>query len=133
MTPSEKNIVKSLVAVAWADGKVEQPEAHVIEGLLAGFDASEAEEKEILDYAKEKRTLEKDIPFYALGEEERELLLANAALLTHADGEQSESEKELLDKLIQLLGMSQAAADEILASVKDGALRLGSNVLEEVK
>ena len=41
MTPGEKNIVKSLVAVAWADGKVEKPEANVIEGLLAGFDASE--------------------------------------------------------------------------------------------
>lgn len=133
MTPSEKNIVKSLVAVAWADGKVEQPESHVIEGLLAGFDASDEEEKELLEYAKEKRTLEKDIPLSALGEEERELLLANAALLTHADGEQSESEKALLDKLIALLGFSKETADEILGSVKDGALRLGSNVLEDVK
>jgi tellurite resistance protein len=133
MTPSEKNIVKSLVAVAWADGKVEQPESHVIEGLLAGFDASDAEEKELLEYAKEKRTLEKDIPFDALGDEERELLLANAALLTHADGEQSESEKELLDKLIELLGFDEKEAEAILGSVKDGALRLGSNVLEDVK
>lgn len=133
MTPSEKNIVKSLVAVAWADGKVEQPESHVIEGLLAGFDASDAEEKEILEYAKERRTLEKDIPFDALGDEERELLLANAALLTHADGEQSDSEKELLDKLIELLGFGKEEAEAILGSVKDGALRLGSNVLEDVK
>ncbi|GMV12140.1 MAG: TerB family tellurite resistance protein [Polyangiaceae bacterium] len=133
MTPSEKNIVKSLVAVAWADGKVEQPESHVIEGLLAGFDASDEEEKELLEYAKERRTLEKDIPLSALGEEERELLLANAALLTHADGEQSESEKALLDKLIDLLGFSKETAEEILGSVKDGALRLGSNVLEDVK
>lgn len=133
MTPSEKNIVKSLVAVAWADGKLEQPESHVIEGLLAGFDASDAEEKELLEYAKTKRTLEKDIPLNALGTEERELLLANAALLTHADGEQSDSEKALLDKLIELLSFSKEDAESILASVKDGALRLGSNVLEDVK
>ncbi|MBI3203467.1 MAG: TerB family tellurite resistance protein [Myxococcales bacterium] len=133
MTPSEKNIVKSLVAVAWADGKLEQPESHVIEGLLAGFDASDEEEKEILEYAKTKRTLEKDIPLHALGAEERELLLANAALLTHADGEQSDSEKALLDKLVELLSFAKDDADAILASVKDGALRLGSNVLEEVK
>ncbi|MCC6903623.1 MAG: TerB family tellurite resistance protein [Polyangiaceae bacterium] len=133
MTPSEKNIVKSLVAVAWADGKLEQPESHVIEGLLAGFDASDEEEKEILEYAKTKRTLEKDIPLHALGTEERELLLANAALLTHADGEQSDSEKALLDKLVELLSFAKDDADAILASVKDGALRLGSNVLEEVK
>jgi tellurite resistance protein len=133
MTPSEKNIVKSLVAVAWADGKLEEPEAHVIEGLLAGFDASDEEEKEILEYTKTKRTLEKDIPLHALGTEERELLLANAALLTHADGEQSDSEKALLDKLVELLSFSKEDADSILASVKDGALRLGSNVLEDVK
>jgi tellurite resistance protein len=133
MTPSEKSIVKSLVAVAWADGKVEQPESHVIEGLLAGFDASDEEEKEILEYAKEKRTLDKDVPFASFGSEERELLLANAALLTHADGEQSESEKELLDKLIDLLGFSGDEASSILDSVKDGALRLGSDILEEVK
>ena len=133
MTPSEKNIVKSLVAVAWADGKVEKPEEHVIEGLLAGFDASEEEEKEILAYAKERRTLDKDIPFFSLSQEDRELLLANAALLTHADGEQSESEKELLDKLITLLEFEANDAKEILESVRDGALRLGSNVLEDVK
>lgn len=132
MTPAEKNIVKSLVAVAWADGKVEQPEEHVIEGLLAGFDASEEEEEELLEYAKEKRTLEKDVPLDALGKEERELLLANAALLTHADGEQSDSEKELLDRLISMLEFGKEEADAILASVKDGALRLGSNVLEDV-
>ena len=31
MTPSEKNIVKSLVAVAWADGTVKEPEAGMID------------------------------------------------------------------------------------------------------
>ena len=133
MTPSEKNIVKSLVAVAWADGKVEKPEEHVIEGLLAGFDATDEEEKEILQYAKERRTLDKDIPLFSLSQEDRELLLANAALLTHADGEQSDSEKELLDKLISLLEFEAEEAKGILESVRDGALRLGSNVLEDVK
>lgn len=132
MTPSEKKVVKSLVAVAWADGKVEQPETHVIEGLLAGFDATEDEEKEILEYSRERRTLN-DIPLSDLNEEERDMLLANAALLTHADGEQSSEEKELLDKLIALLEIEPAEADKILESVKDGALTLGSRVLEAIE
>jgi tellurite resistance protein len=130
MSPGEKNIVKCLVAVAWADGKVDAPESGVIEGLLCGFDASEAEEREILDYAKHKRTLNADAPLKALSEEERELLLANAALLTHADGEQSESEKELLNKLVTLLEFDENAAGDILNSVRDGALGLGSLALE---
>ena len=44
MTPGEKNVVKSLVAVAWADGKLESGESGVIEGLLCGFDATDAED-----------------------------------------------------------------------------------------
>lgn len=130
MTPGEKNIVKCLVAVAWANGKVAAPESGVIEGLLCGFDASEDEEREILDYAKCKRTLSGDAPLKELSREERELLLANAALLTHADGEQSETEKQLLNKLVSLLEFDQAEASKIMDSVQDGALNLGSRALE---
>lgn len=130
MTPGEKNIVKCLVAVAWADGKVAAPEAGVIEGLLCGFDASEDEEREILGYAKFKRTLSSDAPLSELSIEERELLLANAALLTHADGEQSDSEKELLNKLIALLDFDPLSANSILDSVRDGALNLSGRALE---
>lgn len=130
MTPGEKNIVKCLVAVAWADGKVAAPESGVIEGLLCGFDASEEEERELLDYAKRKRTLSEDAPLNELTAEERELLLANAALLTHADGDQSESEKALLSKLVSLLQFDAESAGEILGSVQDGALNLASRALE---
>lgn len=130
MTPAEKNIVKSLVAVAWADGKVAAPETGVIEGMLCGFDASEEEEREILQYAKQKRTLSEDAPIKELGREDRELLLANAALLTHADGEQSETERALLQKLIGLLEFSEDEAQQILDSAQDGALQLSSKSLE---
>jgi uncharacterized tellurite resistance protein B-like protein len=131
MTPSEKNIVRSLVAVAWADGNVAQPEAGVIEGLLSGFDATEEEEREILAYAKETRTLD-SAPLAELDREERELLLANAALLTHADGEQSETEKQVLDRLVALLGFTAAEAQELVESAKDGALSLKSRVLQSL-
>jgi tellurite resistance protein len=130
MTPSEKNIVKCLVAVAWADGKVAAPEAGVIEGMLCGFDASEEEERELLQYAKQKRTLSEDAPIQELSREDRELLLANAALLTHSDGEQSETERALLSKLIGLLEFNDAEAQQILDSAKDGALTLASKNLE---
>jgi tellurite resistance protein len=130
MTPGEKNIVRSLVAVAWADGRLESGESSVIEGLLTGFDASEAEERELLEYASTRRTLEADVPVAALSREERELLLANAALLTHADGDQSDAETEVLARLITILGFSDAEAHEILAEADDGALALGTRSLE---
>jgi tellurite resistance protein len=132
MTPSEKNIVRSLVAVAWADGKLESGESSVIEGLLTGFDATDAEEKEILEYARTRRTLEKDIPLSELSRDDRELLLANAALLTMADGEKSDSESEVLDQLVAVLGFTPEEADEILASSEDGALQLSPRSLKDV-
>ena len=130
MTPSERNIVKSLIAVAWADGKLEQPESGVIEGLLCGFDASEGEEAELLEYARTPRTLEADIPLDQMSEEDRELLLANAALLAHADGEESSNEVALLSKLSDILGFDSERAQAIIESAGDGALNLSSRSLE---
>jgi tellurite resistance protein len=130
MTPSEKNIVRSLVAVAWADGKLESGESSVIEGLLTGFDATEAEEKEILEYARTRRSLEKDIPLSELSRDDRELLLANAALLTMADGEKSDAESAVLEQLITVLGFTREEADEILSSSDDGALQLSPRSLK---
>lgn len=103
MTPSEKNIVKSLIAVAWADGKVQQGELGVIEGLLCGFDASEQEEQELLDYASSPRTMDGDIPLSQLPPSDRELLLQNAALLVMTDGVLSAAERDVLEQLCSLL------------------------------
>ncbi len=131
MTPGEKNVLKSLVAVAWADGQIADGEFGVIEGLLAGFDATEDEETEILEYAKTPRSIEHDVPFADLSDEDRELLLSNAALLTQADGEQSDGERELLDELVDLLGFSRDEADEIIDATRDGVLNLGTKPLDD--
>jgi tellurite resistance protein len=124
VTPSQKNIVKALIAVAWADGKLEGSESGVIEGMLWGFDASEAEERELLEYARVRRTLQHDAPLSEMGAEDRETLLANAALLTHADGQQSAAEARVLDQLVGLLGFERAHADAIITSAHAGAVQL---------
>lgn len=131
MTPAEMRVLKSLVAVMWADGKVEGSESSVLEGLIAGFGATDAEETEVLEWAKTARTLD-DVPLSELTQEDRELLLGNAALITLADGEQSSSEKEVLQRLVQLLGFSDAKAQEIIDSTRDGAIQLGTKPLEEL-
>lgn len=120
MTPNEKNVVKSLVAVAWADGRLEAPEAGVFEGLLVAFDATDEEEEEIIEYSKTRRTLD-DIPLDQLGAEDRELLLTNAALLTMADGEISDSERELMGELSERLGFSDSEAAAIVDQALKGA------------
>jgi len=122
-------VLRSLVAVAWTDGQLADGEVGVIEGLLSGFDASEEEEEEILAYARTQRTLE-DIPVSELTQEDKELLLSNAALITHADGEQSEDERGVLDSLIEILGFSEDEAEEIVSATRDGVLNLGTKPLD---
>jgi uncharacterized membrane protein YebE (DUF533 family) len=120
MTPSEKNIVKSLIAVAWADGKVAAGEYGVIEGMLSGFDASDAEERELLDYASTPRTLRDDIPLGELSREDRELLFTNAALVTVIDGERHTIERDTLSELATLLEFTRDEALSLLSESTDG-------------
>lgn len=120
MTPSEKSVVKSLIAVAWADGQVHGSELGVIEGLLCGFDATSDEEREILDYARTPRSLQADVPVQQLSDEERELLLTNAALLTLADRSRSPEEVEVLSMLGDLLGFEREETQSLVAQACAG-------------
>ena len=131
MTPAEKNIVKSLIAVAWADGQMEHSETSVVEGMLVGFDASADEEREFIEYAKTPRTLDRDLPLDQLNQEDRELLLANASLLARADGKQTSDETSVLEELIRLLGFDGGQAEAIVGETEDGALQLSSRVLQQ--
>ncbi|HEY4105662.1 MAG TPA: TerB family tellurite resistance protein [Polyangiaceae bacterium] len=121
MTPSEKNIVRSLVAVAWADGSVKEPEIGMIDSLLWAFGASEEDEAEIKEFAKKKRTIKEDVPLTELEPADRELLLAHAALLTHADGKQTKAEEKILKDLSEHLGFSAAEARPIIEHAKERA------------
>jgi tellurite resistance protein len=118
VTPGERNIVKSLIAVAWADGRMESSEVSVIEGLLTGFDASEDEERELLDFARTRRSLEDDIPLTELAKEDRELLFSNAVLLVGADGSESKNERAVLKRLARVLELEPAIVDDIIAAVR---------------
>lgn len=120
MTPSEKSVVKSLIAVAWADGQVQGGELGVIEGLLCSFDATPDEEQEILEYARHPRTLSADVAVQQFSEEERELLLTNAALLTLADRTRTPEEVAVLGELAELLGFEPDEADSLIAEACEG-------------
>ncbi|HVJ15453.1 MAG TPA: TerB family tellurite resistance protein [Polyangiaceae bacterium] len=128
MTPSEKNIVKSLVAVAWADGTVKEPEAGMIDSLLWAFGASEEDESEVKEFAKKKRTIKEDVPLDALDAKDRELLLSHAALLTHADGKQTKAEEKLLKDLADHLGITGAALKPIVEHARERAEKLASKL-----
>lgn len=122
------DIVRSLIAFGWADGKLVEEESQVVDAMLCGFDASEQERADLAEYAKVPRTLS-DIPVGKLRGHHRELLLANAALLTLSDGKQVGIERVLLGKLSLLLGFKGEEADKIVATATDGAIHLPKDAL----
>jgi tellurite resistance protein len=128
MKPNEKSIVKSLIAVAWADGKLEAPEQSMIDGLLWAFEADGDDEEELAKYAKKKRTLAKDLDLDGLSDADKELLLAHAALLTHADGEQTADEVKLLGQIVKRIGFSAEQAKPIIDEAKQRAARLAQKL-----
>lgn len=113
-------IVKGLAAVAWADGKVSSQEHQVIDALLEAYHATPSEAVEVRHFAATPRTL-RDIELHELGLDDRRVLLHHAVLLTFADGEQHQKEKELIDELVAQLRLAPLDAERVIASAEQHA------------
>jgi tellurite resistance protein len=115
LTDANKNVLKLLVALAWADGRVDEEEIEVVNALLDGYGANNEEAEEIRGWAKQPRNLD-DVDVSELTVSDTELALQHAVLLTYIDGEQTAKEVELLDKFVARLGFTREAAAPILES-----------------
>ncbi len=109
----KKKLVKLLVALAWADGRVDEEEMEIVEAMLDTFEADKEMGDEIRQWAKTRRSLD-DIDVSDLNKEDAGLVLYQAVLLTFIDGEQSEKEIELIDQFMVKLGLSKEEAAPIL-------------------
>ena len=123
MQDYQEAMLKSLVAVAWADGRVDAEEHEVIEALLSAFDVGGDDAEHIRDYAKTPKAIE-DVPISDLSASDRRVLLQHAVILTYIDGTQSDKEKEVLESLVKRLRVPADEATQILADADARAKRL---------
>jgi len=123
MQDHQEAMLKSLVAVAWADGRMEGEEHEVIEALLSAFDVQGEDAEHIREFAKTPRTLA-DVPLTDLGADDRRVLLQHAIILTFIDGHQSDEEKKLIDDLVVQLRLPADEAKELLEAAEGRAKRL---------
>ena len=123
MQEHQEAMLKSLVAVAWADGRVEAEETEVIEALISAFDVNAADSDTIRAFAKQPRTLD-DIPITDLSAGDRRVLLQHAVILTYIDGQQSDEEKSFLGELTKKLRVPEDEAKELLLAADERARRL---------
>ena len=123
LTEEKKNTLKLLIALAWADGRVDEEELEVVEALLDAYGAAEEDAAELRAWAKEPRSLD-DVNTSGLSVSDAELALQHGVLLTHIDGEQTADEVELLNKFIAKLGLPEELAAPILESATNWAKQL---------
>ncbi len=123
MEDHQEAMVKSLVAVAWADGRMEDEESEVIEALLSAFEIRGDDADTVREYAKTPRTLD-DVPLTELSAHDRRLLLQHAVIVTYIDGRQTDDEVKVLDELVTKLHIPEGEAKELLEVAGQRARRL---------
>jgi len=123
MEDYQEAMLKSLVAVAWADGRVEAEEQEVIEALLSAFEVGGKDADSIREYAKTPRAIA-DVPVSDLSAADRRALLQHAVILTYIDAHQSDDEKRVLQELVKQVRVPEDEAKTILAAAEDRAKRL---------
>jgi len=123
MQEAREAMVKSLVAVAWADGKMDEEETEVIEALIGAFELEGDDATSIREFAKTPRTLA-DVPLTDLSAADRRLLLQHAVILTYVDGEQSEQEQQILGAMVRGMNIPPDEAMELISRADARAQRL---------
>jgi tellurite resistance protein len=118
--PQNLAILKGLVSVAWADGRIAAEESEILASLLDAFRATPTERRELQLFAREPRTLA-DVPIHELSYDDRRVLLQHAVLVSFVDGEQHEKEQTLLDELCEVLRIPDVEARGILKAAEDRA------------
>lgn len=123
MHEHQEAMVKSLVAVAWADGRMDDEETEVIDALLSAFEIEGDDAESIRSFAAAPKKLE-DVPLTDLSASDRRLLLQHAVILTYIDGDQSESERKVLGELVERLHIPEPEAKVLLEASEQRAKRL---------
>jgi hypothetical protein len=117
MHPQDLAIVRGLVSVAWADGRVAEEELEVIDAVLAAYNATPSEAREVRKFASQRRSLD-DIELTELSMDDRRVLLQHSVLLTFVDGEQHDKEKNLLSELVDRLRLGPAESTRIISAAE---------------
>ena len=123
MTPNVEAIVKGLVAVAWADGRIQKEEREVITRIAGAFRLTANEVASIEAYAKTPRTLD-DISIDVLSASDRRMLLQHALIVTYIDGELLDVELKLLGDLAQRLQIPPDESKSVLDLARERAKHL---------
>jgi uncharacterized membrane protein YebE (DUF533 family) len=123
MENNTETIIKSLIAVAWADGRVGDEERELIDTVLEAYELAEEDAGRIREWASSHKSLDQ-IDFGGLAEGDRFLLLQQAVYVTYIDGVQTDDELALLRDLAARIGIDASRAGELIRITTERAKAL---------
>jgi tellurite resistance protein len=107
------SVIRVWAALAWADGVITKPEGHALRRLITGADElSDAEKEQALAYVDSRVELDTS-KLGDLGREAREGIYRAAVRLAHIDREFTETERSLLRRLREGLGLDEGTAQRV--------------------
>lgn len=113
MDPATEKTLRALVAVTWADGRVEQEEKEILDSLIDAYGIHEDDANAIREWAATKKTLD-EIDLEGLEEPDRVAILLQSVFVTYVDGVQSDKEVELLRDLGKRLGFAEKRIEDLI-------------------
>ena len=132
ITNRQKDLVRALACVMWADGHAHPLEQNLIEQVIDSLDPSDDERAEMLEWVRADVCVLDDALVERLSADEKEVLIRDAVLLSLADDVLLPSERAMLVKLSERLEVPIATIDRIVEAQRDeAAVSLPSSVLEE--
>jgi len=132
MTNRQKDLVRTLACVMWADGNASPPERRIIEQVVDELGPSTEERAELSIWLDADCSTLEDVHIEQLSPDEKQVLLTHAVVLTMADDVQLPSEKEILTKIIDRIALPADIVDTIMEDAReDGAVSLPASALED--
>lgn len=133
MTNRQKDMVRALACVMWADGNASELERKIIEELFDALGASTDERTEMSEWLDSECGSLDEVEIERLSEDEKEILLTHAMVLTLADDVQLPSEKAILAAMTARMALPEDVVQRITEdAVEERAVSLPSSLLQTI-
>ena len=133
MTNRQKDLVRALACAMWADGNASPQERRIVEQVIEELGPSKDERAEMNAWLDADCSTLDDVAIERLSEDEKQILLTHAVVLTMADDVQLPSEKAVLARIIERVALPPEVVATILEDAReDRAVSLPGSAMTSV-
>lgn len=133
LTNRQKDLVRTLACVMWADGNASTPERRIVEQVIDELRPSKDERIEMNAWLDADTSTLEDVQIERLSDDEKQVLLTHAVVLAMADDVQLPTEKAVLAKIIERIALPDDVVRTIFEDAReDRAVSLPGSALQEV-